>query len=78
MKNIGLKLAAIGLVVGFCLWSIIPPDQKIRLGKDLQGGVSLVYAVKIADGANADEVLAQTIDVLKDRVNPQGLSLIHI
>ncbi len=73
MKNIGLKLAAIGLVVGFCLWSIIPPDQKIRLGKDLQGGVSLVYAVKIADGADADEVLAQTIDVLKDRVNPQGV-----
>ena len=73
MNNIGFKLLSIGLLVGFCLWSVIPPEKKIRLGKDLQGGVSLVYAVKVADGANADEVLAQTIDVLKDRVNPQGI-----
>ena len=73
MNNILGKLVFIGLLVALCLWSVIPPDQKIRLGKDLQGGVSLVYAVKIADGADADEVLAQTIDVLKDRVNPQGV-----
>jgi len=73
MNNIPGKLVFIGLLVALCLWSVVPPDQKIRLGKDLQGGVSLVYAVKIADGADADEVLAQTIDVLKDRVNPQGV-----
>jgi SecD/SecF fusion protein len=73
MNNILGKLVFIGLLVALCLWSVIPPDQKIRLGKDLQGGVSLVYAVKIAEGADADEVLAQTIDVLKDRVNPQGV-----
>ena len=73
MKNIGLKLLFIGLLVGACLWSVIPPQQKIRLGKDLQGGVSLVYAVKVADDTRADDVLAQTIDVLKDRVNPQGI-----
>ena len=73
MKHIGLKLLLIGLLVGFCLFEVIPPQQKIRLGKDLQGGVSLVYAVKIADDTRADDVLAQTIDVLKDRVNPQGI-----
>ena len=73
MKHIGIKLLLIGLLVGFCLFEVIPPQQKIRLGKDLQGGVSLVYAVKIADDARADDVLAQTIDVLKDRVNPQGI-----
>ena len=73
MKHIGIKLLLIALLVGFCLFEVIPPQQKIRLGKDLQGGVSLVYAVKIADDADADDVLAQTIDVLKDRVNPQGI-----
>ena len=73
MKHIGFKLLFIGLLVGFCLFEVIPPQQKIRLGKDLQGGVSLVYAVKIADDARADDVLAQTIDVLKDRVNPKGI-----
>ena len=51
MNNILGKLVLVGLLVALCLWSVIPPDQKIRLGKDLQGGVSLVYAVKIADDA---------------------------
>ena len=73
MKNIIPKLVLLGLIVGVCLWSVYPPTKKIRLGKDLQGGVSLIYSVKIADGSEPDEVLAQTIDVLKQRVNPQGI-----
>ena len=73
MKNIIPKLVLIGLIVGVCLWSVYPPQKKIRLGKDLQGGVSLVYSVKIAEGSEPDQVLAQTIDVLKQRVNPQGI-----
>ena len=42
-------------------------------GRDLSGGVSLVYSVRMPEGANRREVLDQTIDVLKDRVNPQGV-----
>ena len=74
MKNyIPLCLVLIGLIVGVCVFSVYPPKTKIRLGKDLQGGVSLVYAVKVADDSDPDEVLGQTIDVLKQRVNPQGI-----
>ena len=73
MKNIFLKLTFIVLLVLLFLWSVLPPEKKIRLGKDLQGGVSLVYAVDVPEGTDADEVLAQTIDVLKQRVNPQGI-----
>ena len=54
MKNIIPKLVLIGLIVGVCLWSIYPPQKKIRLGKDLQGGVSLVYSVKIAEGSEPE------------------------
>ena len=64
MKNILLKLAFIIALVLLFLWSVIPPEKKIRLGKDLQGGVSLVYSVDVPEGTDADEVLAQTIDVL--------------
>lgn len=73
MKYIYLKLTIIGLLVLLFLWSVLPPEKKIRLGKDLQGGVSLVYALEIPEDTDADEVLAQTIDVLKQRVNPQGI-----
>ena len=73
MQGVISKLLLIATVITICVWSVVPPEQKIRLGKDLRGGVSLVYAVNIPGEANRDEVLAQVIDVLKQRVNPQGI-----
>ncbi|MEZ6317656.1 MAG: protein translocase subunit SecD [Phycisphaerales bacterium] len=60
-------------VLLFLAWSTYPPAQKLRLGKDLRGGVTLVYAVQIDRSENTRDVLNQTIDVLKQRVDPQGL-----
>lgn len=57
----------------FLTWSIVPPEKKIRLGKDLRGGVSLVYSVQIRPGENPDEIIGRTIEVLKERVDPEGL-----
>ena len=73
MKHIGLKLLLIGLLVGFCLFEVIPPKEKIRLGKDLRGGVSLVYAINIPEESSSDQVITQVIEVLKRRVNPKGV-----
>ena len=73
MNGVIWKLFLIAVVIALCVWSVVPPEQKIRLGKDLRGGVSLVYAVNIPDDADRDQVLAQVIDVLKQRVNPQGV-----
>jgi SecD/SecF fusion protein len=73
MKGVIWKLVLIAAVIAVCVFSVVPPEQKIRLGKDLRGGVSLVYAVNIPGDTNRDEVLAQVIDVLKQRVNPQGI-----
>jgi len=61
------------VLLALCGWAIYPPEERIRLGKDLRGGTSLVYAVDIPQGADADAVLTQVITVLKDRVNPQGV-----
>ncbi len=52
---------------------LLPPEQKIKLGRDLRGGVSLIYSVNTPPGADKQEVLSQTIKVLKNRVNPQGV-----
>ena len=51
----------------------MPPEEKIRLGRDLSGGVSLVYSVRMPDNADRSKILDQTIRVLNDRVNPQGV-----
>jgi SecD/SecF fusion protein len=74
MQNLVWKIVFILVILAFCLVVVYPPDQKLKLGKDLRGGTSLIYKVNI-DKADADKqrILTQTIEVLKDRVNPQGV-----
>ncbi|GJM19854.1 MAG: hypothetical protein DHS20C14_20670 [Phycisphaeraceae bacterium] len=60
-------------VMVFFAGSFWPPAKNLRLGKDLRGGTTFIYAVQIDRSENAEDVLARTIDVLKERVDPQGL-----
>jgi SecD/SecF fusion protein len=72
MQNMVPKLLLIAALVGLCLWSILSGD--LRLGKDLRGGVSLIYKVNLPeDTTDPQAVLAQTTTVLKERVNPTGV-----
>lgn len=71
MKNIPLRLLLIALACAIAASAVA--FKPVRLGKDLRGGVSLVYAVKVPEGGRGEEIVAQVIDVLKQRVNPQGV-----
>ncbi|MCH2147890.1 MAG: protein translocase subunit SecD [Phycisphaerales bacterium] len=73
MQNLLWKLILIIVLIGGCLWAAMPPGEKIRLGRDLSGGVSLIYSVRMPDNADRSQILEQTIRVLNDRVNPQGV-----
>ncbi|MEM9064739.1 MAG: protein translocase subunit SecD [Planctomycetota bacterium] len=72
MRHTYRNLFIIAVVLGLLGWAIVPPEENLRLGKDLRGGVSLVYSVQIEPGDNAEAVLDQTIEVLKQRVDPDG------
>ncbi len=63
----------IAIVLITCALAIYPPRENLRLGRDLAGGVNLVYSVNLQPGDNPDEVIERMISVLKERVNPQGL-----
>ena len=63
----------IAIVLVTCALAIYPPKKNLRLGRDLAGGVNLVYSVNLNQGDNADEVIGRMIEVLKERVNPEGL-----
>jgi SecD/SecF fusion protein len=78
MQNIVWKIVLIVAVLALCTWGLL--SKEIRLGKDLRGGVSLIYRVSIPDdaGVSAEEIISQTISVLKDRVNPTGVLDISI
>src|SRR3954463_6225176 len=73
MRQIYKSAVLVIAVLLLMVWAVFPPEKKLRLGKDLRGGVSLVYSVSIASNENAEEVIGKTIEALKKRVDPDGL-----
>ena len=62
MNNLRWRILLIVVIVGACLWAIIPPEQKIRLGLDLKGGVHLVLQVNTDDALRLEtETTAETL-----------------
>lgn len=74
VRNICIALALIVLAVS----AAVPPGKKIKLGKDLQGGSSLVYSVQMDKTEDPEEVIPKVIEVLKNRIDPNGLFEIAI
>jgi preprotein translocase subunit SecD len=62
MNNLRWRILLIVVIIGACLWAIIPPEKKIRLGLDLKGGVHLVLRV------NTDDALKLETDTSAERV----------
>ena len=54
-------------VVGLCIWAILPIQQKIHLGLDLQGGIHLVLKVKTDDALRVETETSadQFVEALK-------------
>ena len=67
------RIAIIVLVVGACLWAIYPPEQKIRLGLDLKGGVHLVLRVNTDDALRLDTVT--TMENLRQELERAGVTV---
>tara|TARA_R110000737_G_scaffold2923_11_gene9384 strand:- start:12359 stop:15847 length:3489 start_codon:yes stop_codon:yes gene_type:complete len=66
------------IMLALAFWAANPPSQKIGLGKDLRGGASLVYSVQIDRTESASTVIPKVIEVLKKRIDPNGLYEIQI
>ncbi len=64
-KNLRWKLLVILGVVALSVFSFYPPDQKVRLGLDLKGGVHLVMRV------DTDDALTLDAETTADRLREQ-------
>lgn len=73
MRNNFRILFIVLVLLAGAIYATLPPEKKLRLGKDLRGGASLVYAIQVAPGENPDEIIPQTIEILKERVDPDGV-----
>jgi len=72
MKNLRWRVLTILVVVGLAIWAIVPPDQKIKLGLDLKGGVHLVLRVQTDDALRIDT--ETTMEQLREAVETKGIS----
>ena len=71
MKNMQWRLGLIAVVIGLSIWSFYPPDEKVKLGLDLQGGVHLVLRVKTDDALRVET--ETTVERLRDALTRAGV-----
>jgi preprotein translocase subunit SecD len=71
-KNLRWKILVIVGVIALAILAIYPPDQRIRLGLDLKGGVHLVLRVQTDDALRIE---AETVaDRLREQLKTAGVT----
>jgi len=53
-KNLRWKVITILVVIALAVWAFYPPQEKVRLGLDLKGGVHLVLRVQTEDALRVE------------------------
>jgi preprotein translocase subunit SecD len=71
-KNLRWRAIAILAVVAISIWGFYPPEKKVRLGLDLQGGVHLVLRVQTDDALRLDT--ETTMEQLREAAEGKGLT----
>lgn len=65
-------------VIGFLAWALWPNTENLpRLGLDLQGGTQVILLPQLApdqQGTITDEILQQTVSIIRQRVNAFGVA----
>jgi preprotein translocase subunit SecD len=71
-----LKALAVFGVVGFCLYLILPIQQKIHLGLDLQGGVRVLLQLNTSPEVPkiTPQIQQQVQQVVQNRINALGVA----
>src|SRR5436309_9518570 len=69
-----LALTLTVLLVVFSIVTIWPPEKKIALGLDIQGGTSFLIRLKAGDKEVNKGMLDQAVEVIRKRVDYFGAS----
>jgi preprotein translocase subunit SecD len=71
-KNLQWKLLSIVAITAIAAWAVYPPEDRIRLGLDLEGGVHMVLRVQTGDALQVETELAA--EQLSEQLSLQGLT----
>jgi SecD/SecF fusion protein len=72
-KTLKQRFALIGVVLLIGVWLIYPPQDKLRGGLDIEGGVSLIFEIEEEEGEDNRSVAEQMKRLLQKRVDPKGV-----
>ena len=75
-RNIQWKLLAIIAVAGLSVWAMYPPQEEIRLGLDLEGGVHMVLQVETDDALQVESETAA--EQLNEQLELQGITVTSV
>jgi SecD/SecF fusion protein len=67
------KVFLVLFVLSLSAAGLYPPNETLKPGLDLAGGTSLLYDVNVPEGVDARTAVQRTVEVLRDRVDPQGV-----
>jgi preprotein translocase subunit SecD len=75
LKN-PLKALLVAALVAFCLYLILPIQQKVHLGLDLQGGLRVLLQLQTSPEVPTitRDVQAEVIQVIDNRINGMGVT----
>lgn len=77
MKTLYARALGVVVVIGLCFWSFWPPQQKVKLGLDLKGGMQLILQVLPAgeiSNVSISDLTNRTMEVIRNRVDSLGIA----
>ena len=69
-----IAAALVTLLAGFFIYTVWPPEKKITLGLDIQGGTSFLIRLMGGDKEVNKGMLDQAVEVIRKRVDQFGRS----
>ena len=73
-KNLQWKLLSIVAITAIAAWAVYPPEDRIRLGLDLEGGVHMVLRVQTDDALQVETEVAA--EQLSEQLSLQGVTTV--
>jgi preprotein translocase subunit SecD len=75
-KNLRWRIIVILAVIALSVWAFFPPQEKVRLGLDLKGGVHLVLRVKTDDALRLET--DTTVERLRETLKTAGVAVTRL
>jgi len=74
MRSLVTKSVIVLALILMAVALVFPPEERLRKGRDLEGGVNLVYQVFVSgDVQSRQAVMDKVREVIRERLDPKGL-----